>query len=77
MIANFPVVLFGKEYHEELYEHIQTMAENGSIDKSDLKLFLITDSISEMVTYIEEHSVKKFGLIKKEYKANWLFGEKK
>lgn len=77
MIANFPVVIFGKEYHKDLYKHIQAMAENGSIDKSDLDLFLFTDSIEEMVAYIDENSVKKFGLIKKEYKVNWLFGEKK
>ena len=77
MINNFPVILFGKEYHKELYEHIQLMAQNGSIDKKDLDLFFVTDSVEEMVKYIEEHSIKKFGLIKKEYKANWLFGEKK
>jgi len=77
MIANFPVVVFGKEYHKELYQHIQLMAENGSIDKSDLDLFLFTDSIDEMVEYIHENSVKKFSLIKKEFEANWLLGEKK
>jgi hypothetical protein len=76
MIANFPVVIFGKEYHKELFKHVQKMANEGSIDKEDLDLFLVTDSIDEMVKYINERSVKKFGLVKKEFKANWLFGEK-
>ncbi|KAA3642607.1 MAG: TIGR00730 family Rossman fold protein [Bacteroidetes bacterium] len=77
MIPDFPVVIFGKEYHQDLYEHIQKMAKEGSIDEEDLDLFLITDSIEEMVEYLNERSVKKFGLVKKEFKANWLFGEKR
>ena len=77
MIDDFPVVLFGKTYHEKLYQHIQLMADQGSIHKKDLELFLITDSIEEMVEYINEYSIKKFGLVKKEYKVNWLLGEKK
>jgi len=77
MIPDFPVVLFGKEYHNELYEHIQKMAEEGSISKEDLDLFLVTDSIDEMVEYINEKSVKRFGLVKKTYQPHWFFGEKK
>ena len=77
MIADFPVILFGKKYHEKLYQHIQNMSDNGSIDKKDLELFFVTDSVGEMTKYIEEHSIKKFGLVKKEYKANWFLGEKK
>lgn len=77
MIPGFPVVLFGKKYHKDLYEHIQNMAKEGSIDKEDLDLFLVTDSIDEMVEYIHEKSVVKFGLVKKKYHPHWFFGEKK
>ncbi len=77
MIPDFPVVLFGKEYHKELYEHIQKMAKEGSINQEDLDLFFVTDSIDEMVEYINEKSVKRFGLVKKEYRPNWFFGEKR
>lgn len=77
MIPNFPIILFGKKYHKELVGHIKNMAKEGSIDKEDLDLFLVTDSVDEMVEYINERSVKRFGLTKKEYHANWLFGEKK
>lgn len=51
-------------------------ALNGSISKEDLKLFLFTDSNDEMVGYIHQHAIKRFGLVKKEYKPNWLFGER-
>lgn len=76
MIPDFPIVIFGKEYHKALHEHIQNMAKEGSISQEDLDLFLVTDSIDEMVDYLTERSIKKFGLVKKEYHANWLFGEK-
>ncbi len=77
MMDNFPVILFGKEYHQNLIRYIQDMALNGSIDKEDMNLFFTTDSVEEMTSYIEEHSIKKYGLKKKKFKANWLFGEKK
>ncbi|MFD0863780.1 TIGR00730 family Rossman fold protein [Sungkyunkwania multivorans] len=77
MISHFPVILFGKEYHKELYEHIQLMATNESIDKEDMQLLYITDSVSEMKDHLSEHAVKKFGLVKKPMKTSWFFGESK
>tara|TARA_R110000868_G_scaffold86347_8_gene242208 strand:+ start:2728 stop:3492 length:765 start_codon:yes stop_codon:yes gene_type:complete len=75
MILNFPVVLFGKEYHKELYHHIQIMAEKESISQEDMKLLFITDSVDEMKKHLQEHAVNKFGLIKKPIKTKWWFGE--
>ncbi|WP_372768389.1 TIGR00730 family Rossman fold protein [Lutibacter sp.] len=69
MIKNFPIVIFGKDYHKELYEHIQLMAKNESIDEKDMKLIFITDSIEEMVAHINIHAVKKFGLKKNNKKT--------
>lgn len=75
MIKNFPIVIFGKDYHKELYEHIQLMAKNESIDKEDMKLLFMTDSVDEMVAHLKIHAVKKFGLKKKPNKNKSLFGE--
>ena len=75
MIKNFPVVIFGKEYHKELYQHILIMAKNESISDEDMKLLFITDSIKEMENHLKIHAVKKFGLIKKTYKTKWWFVE--
>jgi uncharacterized protein (TIGR00730 family) len=77
MIKNFPIVIFGKEYHKELYHHIKIMAKNESIDKEDMKLLFMTDSVDELIEHLKVHAIKKFGLKEKSYKGKWLFGELK
>jgi len=77
MIYNFPVIIFGKEYHQELYHHIKIMAENESISKEDMDLMFLTDSVVEMKEHLNEYAVKRFGLIKKPMKTRWWFGEPK
>ena len=67
VIKNFPVVIFDSEYHKELCHHIHIMAEKESISPEDMKLFFVTDSVEDLITHIESHSIKKFGLVKKEY----------
>lgn len=61
-IANFPVVLMGKEYYSNLMEMAQRMIEVGTISQADLDLFLVTDSIDEAADYLRKHVVKRFGL---------------
>lgn len=73
MIQDFPVVIFGSEYHKELYQHIQIMAEKESIDKKDIQLLFVTDSVEEMTEHIQAHAVKKFKLFRTKPKR-W-FGE--
>ncbi|MHB1146437.1 MAG: LOG family protein [Lutibacter sp.] len=75
MIKDFPIVIFGKEYHKELYHHIKLMAKNESIEKEDMKLLFITDSVDEMIAHLKIHAVKKFGLKNKSNKSKWWFGE--
>jgi uncharacterized protein (TIGR00730 family) len=77
MIKNFPVVIFDSEYHKELCQHIQVMAKNESINEEDMKLLFVTDSVEDLIKHIEMYSVKKFGLIKKQYKSKWWFSENK
>lgn len=61
-IRNFPVIIFGKEYHEKLVAYIEQMKQNTTISAGDTGLFLVTDDISEAVKLIEEKSIRKFGL---------------
>ncbi|WP_274473854.1 LOG family protein [Mangrovimonas aestuarii] len=75
MINHFPVILFGKEYHKELYEHIHIMAVNESIDKADMDLLFITDSVKEMEDHLRYYAIEKFGLVRKPIKTRWWFGE--
>jgi uncharacterized protein (TIGR00730 family) len=74
-IDNFPVIIFGKEYHKELLQHIEMMRDNDTIGKDDTKLFLITDSIEEAINLIKEKSIKQYGLKPKNMVKpfKWLF----
>jgi uncharacterized protein (TIGR00730 family) len=51
-VTQFPIVIFGKEYHEALVRNIEFMAEQGTISKEDMKLVLVTDSIDEAMNHI-------------------------
>jgi len=74
-IHNFPVIIFGKEYHRELLEHVRVMRENATIGEQDDRLFLVTDDIEEAVALIRENSIKQFGLklLVKRKPLRWLF----
>ncbi len=77
-MERFPIVLFGKEFYKHVYEHVLYMVEQGTISPNDLGLFLYTDSVDEMVTYLETFAIQKFGLKKKRrvLPLGWL-GEQK
>ncbi len=74
-IKNFPIIIFEKNYHKELLDHIELMKVNGTIDPADMDLFLVTDDLQEALELIREKSIKAFGL--KPYAPakpfKWLF----
>ncbi len=74
-IKDFPIIIFGKEYHQELIDHIEVMKKDGTIGANDNNLYLVTDDIDEAVQMIVEQSIKKYGLRpQSKYKPfKWLF----
>jgi predicted Rossmann-fold nucleotide-binding protein len=77
-IKNFPIVVFGKQYHQELIAHVDNMKKNATIGMDDPRLFLVTDSIEEALAWIVEKSIKQYGL-QPENKVKpfrWLFEHK-
>lgn len=60
--SDFPIVIFDRDYHRELIDHIARMKAEGTISPEDLKLFLITDSIDEAVEYIRNNTIQRFSL---------------
>ncbi|MGH7890440.1 MAG: TIGR00730 family Rossman fold protein [Thermodesulfobacteriota bacterium] len=75
-ILNFPLVLIGKEYFEPLVNLLNYMADEGTIDRLDLELLLLTDSVDEAMTYLQEHAVEKFGLARRRaLRPSRLLGE--
>lgn len=77
-ISNFPVVLFGKDYWSQLLKQLKMMKDIGTISKNDLQLFLLTDSVTEGMDYINAKLENKYGApIKfKPTKRRWWFGER-
>ena len=78
MIAEFPIVIFDKEFHKALLAHVDVMKSQGTISVDESKFYLVTDSIDEAVEYIKNNSIKKFKLQpEKLYKPfGWLFEKK-
>lgn len=77
VIKSFPVVIFDSVYHKELCQHIEIMVKNESISAQDMKLLFVTDSVEDLIQHIETHTIKKFGLVRKQIKPKWWLGEKK
>ena len=76
VMRRFPVVLMCSEFHEHLYSYIKHMAEYGTINKEDLELFLMTDSLDEMEAHLEKYAIGKFGLIRtSQFKPSPVLGE--
>lgn len=71
-ITDFPVVVYGKEYHQPLLEYIEHMAKEGTISKEDLKLVLVTDDMDEAMEHISNYISTNY---KVKYKKRfwWLF----
>jgi uncharacterized protein (TIGR00730 family) len=75
-IKNFPVIIFCKDYHKEMIEHIEKMRLTKTISDEDLKLFLVTDSIEEGIEMIKK-CIEEYGLKPMKGRPSWLLGEKR
>jgi uncharacterized protein (TIGR00730 family) len=73
----FPVVIMCRDFHKQLIDHIEYMADQGTISKHDLDLVLFTDNVVEVVKFIHDYAAGPAGLqLKKGYKPIWILGEK-
>lgn len=71
-LTQFPIVLFGKEYYQELWDYMAYMAQQGTISKEDLSLVLLTDSIAEAMEHIDTF-IKKNSKTRPRRSKWWLF----
>jgi hypothetical protein len=73
-ILHFPVVLMGREYWRNLLELLENMIAERTIDEADLRLVLITDSVTEAMDHIEKQAVSQFGLQRRKAprRSRWL-----
>ena len=74
IMKHFPVVIFGKDYHKQLLAHVKQLSLSGTININDENLFLITDSVDEVINHIDKYAIEKFNLkkLKKIKPFNWL-----
>ena len=61
-IKNFPIVIMGTHYWNQLIAFIEQMARRGKISSSDLKLIFTTDSVDEAIAHIRSKTIEPFGL---------------
>ena len=71
----FPVVMIGTAYWTPLRDFLEEMKVAGSISPEDLRLFLITDDLDEMVRHLELNAVDAFHLRAQEPTPSPLLGE--
>ena len=74
-ISHFPIVIYGKSYYQSMINYIEEMVEAGTISKSDLDLYLFTDSVEEGLEHIKQHIRKEAP--SKLRKRLWYFFESK
>lgn len=75
-IKEFTVILFGREFHKELLEHLEHMRQLQTISETDYDLIFVTDSVEEIIEKLQTSAIKKYKLIKAETQKNWWLGEK-
>jgi hypothetical protein len=76
-IEQFPMVLIGKQYWQQLVELLQQMVEAKTIDPADMDLVLITDSVEDAMAHIQRHAIEPFGLHRRRVtmRRSWLLRE--
>lgn len=75
MIHDFPVVLVGTPYFQDLMEYLHYMESQGTISPEDLKLVKLTDDIDEAMTHIRSFILDNYK-IKTKRKPRWWLLEK-
>ena len=61
-MKNFPVVIMGTDYWDDILPFIDKMAKAGMIAPSDLELVHATNSVDEAIAHIRTHAIERFGL---------------
>jgi predicted Rossmann-fold nucleotide-binding protein len=69
-------VLIGTDYWRPAQEMLRHLALHGGIDRADLDLLLVTDSIADALNHIERYAVHQFGLTRRRGRPSLLLGER-
>jgi len=72
IIHNFPVVLVGTDYYNQLWDYIQEMVKEKTISEKDLKLILLTDDIDEAMVHIHTYIESNYTVERRGKPVWWL-----
>jgi uncharacterized protein (TIGR00730 family) len=71
-MTQFPIVIYGTEYHKDLIEYCNYLVEAGTIAAADMKLVLLTDNIDEAMQHILTYITGNYK-VKPRKRKWWLF----
>jgi uncharacterized protein (TIGR00730 family) len=74
-ILHYPVVLMGSTYWRGYLALLEDMVKAGTVNASDLKLFLVTDDLNEALEHIRKHAIEEFKLLRKPPRPSRLLRE--
>jgi uncharacterized protein (TIGR00730 family) len=74
-VLHYPVVLMGATYWRGFLALLEDMVKAGTVSASDLKLFLVTDDLTEALEHIRKHAIEEFKLLKKPLRPSRLLRE--
>jgi uncharacterized protein (TIGR00730 family) len=75
-IHNFPVVLIGKDYYQDLMNYLHFMEAQKTISTEDLKLVKLTDDIDEAMIHISKYITDNYQVKRKMRRRLWWLLEK-
>ncbi|MEX6688666.1 TIGR00730 family Rossman fold protein [Danxiaibacter flavus] len=75
VIQDFPIVVYGTEYHTELVAYMNSLIEKGTISAQDMKLVLITDDMDDAINHISKYISGNFKVGQRR-RFWWLFEKK-
>lgn len=77
-MLNFPIILMGTAYWRPLLDQIEQAVHEGTIDEADLRLFLATDDIDDVVAHLRTYAIDAFKLHPRSTpKPSRLLGERR
>lgn len=76
-IERFPIVVMGKDFHQDITKHIARMMEEKTISPEDMELLLITDSVDEVVEHIRKFAIGADIKLRPATRTIWALGEKR
>lgn len=72
VINNFPVVLVGKDYYQQLMDYLNFMESQGTISPKDLELVKLTDDIDEAMAHIRSYIMDNYKVRPRRRPLWWL-----